>query len=151
MSKGRRNDIVLMVPGTNRPSNFRLYEFENPEGIVVVHPALLTGLQVLRDLMCKELNRPCAIMITSGTRTEADLQRLASTLGWIDQGGKVARDSKHLVKHGGVAADIKVLDVRGASYISTREVEKYAKGLFDFILRYDTHVHVDQRYATQGR
>lgn len=147
MMDSRVNDILLVAScgGIGVPSNFKLKEFANAEGIAVVHSSLLTRLQYLRLDLGTRFGEEILIIITSGTRTEADLERLAATLGWIDEGGAVARNSKHLVKWGGIAADIKCVKAVSKERIPQEVVGEEARKLFPYVKDdyRDGHVHVD--------
>lgn len=153
----RTNDIVLALrDGTS--SHFRLKEFQNADGLVMVHPRLLECLEALRERLCLIFAEEIWIIVTGGIRTEADNARLAATLGWADQGGLVGRDSKHLVKYGGIAADIKafkaVKDRDGIrERISQRIVGYEARRIFPYVKDdyRDGHVHVDVWDRAKGR
>lgn len=141
--------MYIVLPGTDRISNFRLGEFANRSGLVKVHPVLVLGLQSLRDALGVRLGHKVGIFITSGFRSAVDQKRLAiiDRLGWDDEGGKVARNSMHM--HG-VAADIHAWDWSRGARVDKSLLLELAAPFFDFTKTYhDTgHVHVDQRYKS---
>lgn len=106
----KRNRIPLYTKIDGKlVSHFSMHEFENDDGLAMVHPTVLSGLERVRQ----ELNRgrvagdrEMAILVTDAVRTQQDLERLAQRYGWTDEGGTVSRDSKHLAKYGGIAVDI---------------------------------------------
>lgn len=146
----RINDIRLVNPLTGEPGNFHLREFQNPEGIVILHHALLSGLELLRqklnnDPEARIEDKEIGILVTCGTRTEQDNERLAQSLGWTDQGGLVSRNSYHLVKHGGVAADIWPFYLTTRMPVDSKIIMEHAANIFDRSIAYATHYHVDMR------
>ena len=88
----RINQLVLMVPGKKgyAQTNFRLREFANKQGLAIVHPALVTGLERLREYLRNEYDSDVRIQVTCGTRTEQDNVELAGRLGWTEEGGAVS-------------------------------------------------------------
>jgi hypothetical protein len=104
-----RNDIVLMWCGPEglTKSHFKMSEFESAAGYCMVDSDLLDVLERTRADLCETYGVDVQIVIKSGLRTEADNGRLAEKLGWVDDGGLVARDSRHLPKYGGIAVDIR--------------------------------------------
>jgi len=100
------HSIVAEDASFEQSSHFKLREFENKDGIAVVHETLLLGLELVhRDL--REIYGPLVeVIITNGTRTERDNDALAERFGWTTAGGLVSPDSTHLVEYGGIAADI---------------------------------------------
>lgn len=132
-----------------RPSHFRLCEFESGDGTVVVSAALVTSLERVRWDLSWDVGEDVQIVITSGTRSPADNKRLADKLGWVGDGGLVSRDSRHLPSHGGIAADIYaryqgeggwiVLQKEDVA-ISCRRYFQYVKADYK-----DGHVHADNR------
>ena len=142
MGKGR-NGPWLVNPLTNHRGHFRLREFENRDGLVMVHMELLRGLELLRADLCEAFASDVGIVVTDGVRTQGDLERLAGELGWLDEGGLVSRDSRHLAKYGGIAADIYAIS--NTRVVPHAALLALARRHFDFVKGYDTHVHVDQR------
>ena len=152
----RRNDIRLWTEiDGEHVSHFRLWEFESRStGLVCVSPNLLQSLERLRLNLSLDEREEVEIIITCGTRLDAENKALAARLGWIDEGGQVSRDSRHLPKHGGIAADFwarfRVRPFRLYNGIRGRlapeEVHNAAKQVFDWTRVYkDGHVHGDNR------
>jgi len=131
-------------------SHFRLREFANADGIAIVHPALLYALERLREALGEALGEEILIRITSGTRTQADQVRLAARLGWTDEGGLVARDSKHLPRYGGIAADLYAVS-RSGHPVPQKVLAEHARRFFDYVKGdyADGHVHCDMRAASR--
>jgi hypothetical protein len=131
-------------------SHFFLSEFQNAEGLAIVHPSLLLGLENLRDALCTAYETEVPIVITCGTRTQADNEKLAEKLGWTTEGGAVSRESKHLPKYGGVAADIYAMVSKKENpdgiRVPQHVIEYHAKKYFSYVKADypDGHVHVDQ-------
>lgn len=143
-----RNDVRLLTYLDGEPvSHFRLREFENRDGLAMVHASVLESLERVRRDLCDAAGEEVWVIITDGVRTEADLERLAARSGWIDEGGRVSRNSKHLAQYGGIAVDL-VAVVR-------RTRERFPQDLFGEICRRhfdwvksdyaDGHVHADNR------
>ena len=150
------NRVTLVVPDTDIPSHFQLCEFANTEGIAIVHPTLVRSLEGVRGDLCEMEGQEVWLIITSGTRTDADNRRLANRLGWTDEGGLVSRRSKHLVKYGGIAADLKAFHAArgptGYRYRIPQEVVGLVcQSHFDFVKAdyRDGHVHADNRERVQ--
>jgi hypothetical protein len=102
-----RNDVPLLCDlDGERVSHFRLREFENAEGLAMVHPRLLESLERVRRDLGAMAGEPVWLIVTDAVRTERDLERLARRYGWQDEGGRVSRDSMHLTRYGGIAADL---------------------------------------------
>lgn len=137
---------------TNRfkiAENFSLHEFQNKEGLVMVHPALVEGLQAARDEM-NDGHEEYFIVVTNSIRTEADNAALGARLGWTDEGGLVARDSRHLTKYGGIAADISVRRILNRP-VNRAMVLQVLNKHFDYVKAdyADGHIHVDQRFRAR--
>ena len=62
-----------------------------------------------------------------------DEMRLAERFGWIDEGGKVSRTSKHLAKFGGIAVDIIAVDPRTREPIRQRQLGEVCRLYFDWV------------------
>lgn len=147
-TSNRRNDIRLLLYLDGEPvSNFRLREFENAEGLAMVHPKLLEALERTRAELCARAGETVWLMVTDAVRTQSDLDRLASRYGWIDEGGKVARDSKHLAKHGGIAVDLVAVNARTRQRTGQAELGAVCRKYFDWVKDdyADGHVHADVR------
>lgn len=148
--------------------HFSLHEFENIEGLCMVHPTLLAALEDFRAAVNRDYNQDAhitreqgveiidayiGIHITDAVRTEADNERLAMRLGYTDEGGAVSRNSRHLAKFGGIAADFLLFEKRStANGGSVRPYTKsglgsMAREYFDFVKDdyADGHIHVDMR------
>jgi len=148
----RVNDIQL------KNTHFKLKEFANAKGFAMVHPRLLECLEDLRTSLCGLFDEEIWVIITDSIRTQDDLESLATRYGWIDEGGTVARDSKHLTKYGGIAADIKCFkaqknDQGVRERISQRIVGHEARKYFAYVKDdyADGHVHVDCWDREKGR
>jgi hypothetical protein len=87
------------------------------------------------------------IVITSGTRSPADNKRLADKLGWVGDGGLVARDSRHLPSHGGIAADLyaRYRGVDGWIVLQQEDVAISCRRYFQYVKAdyQDGHIHAD--------
>ena len=147
-----RNHVKFVVVIDGEPaSHFSAHEFENRAGIACVSKALITGLELAR----RDLNREYGLGVDDeilvcvseygGIRTDADNIALAAKLGWTDEGGRVSRDSRHLLKYGGIAADIYAVHKWAGVSVAQALLWTVAERHFDFTRLYDGHVHVDQR------
>ena len=146
----KRNDIPIWTGLDGElVSHFRLSEFERHDGFVMIHPSVLTGLELVRRRLCDVTGAPVAVIVTDGVRTQLDLDRLADKYGWIDQGGTVSRDSLHLAKHGGVAVDVVAVRQKDSVRVSQDIVGKACREFFDWVKDdyMDGHVHADNRYG----
>ena len=144
----RRNDVRLLTSLDGQDvSHFRLREFENAAGLAMVHPALLESLERTRRDLCEMAGETVWLIITDAVRTEADLRRLAARYGWVDQGGTVARNSKHLATFGGIAADLVAVNARTRERVPQRIVGTVCRRHFDWVKDdyNDGHVHADNR------
>lgn len=144
----RRNDVRLLTYLDGEPvSNFRLREFENADGLAMVHPKLLEALERTRRDLCEREGETVWVILTDAVRTQADLDRLAERYGWIDEGGTVARDSKHLAKHGGIAVDLVAVNARTKARVPKTELGEVCRKYFDYVKDdyADGHVHADVR------
>jgi len=148
-----RNDIPLYTRLDGElVSHFRLKEFENVEGLAMVHPSVLLSLErVRRDLGALE-GEPVGVRVTDAVRTAADLAHLARRLGWTDEGGLVSRASKHLSKYGGIAVDLVAYRVADGARVPQARVGMVCRRHFDFVKDdyLDGHVHADNRGARGG-
>lgn len=149
-----RNNVRLLTTVDGEPcAHFRLREFENREGLAMVHESALDALERVRRDLCAMAGEDVWIIVTDAVRTQADLDRLAARLGWADQGGQVARDSKHLAKHGGIAVDIIAVNARDRTRVPQATLGAVCRRHFDFVKDdyRDGHVHADTRdRARQG-
>lgn len=140
------NDLWLCSEGCHKTS-FKLKEFANREGVACVHRRLLIALNATRKDLCAKYKVEVEVIITSATRTEQDNERLAAILGWDDEGGAVARNSKHLVKHGGIAVDLTARVKGTKSNVPQRVLGHLCRRHFDWVKDdyADGHVHADMR------
>ncbi len=143
-----RNDVPLLVRLDGETvSHFRLREFENADGLAMVHPKALEALEQVRRDLCDEAGEEVWVIITNAIRTQDDLQSLAERLGWIDEGGTVSRDSKHLVKYGGIAVDVIAVVARTHDRVTQAHLGQLCSRYFDWVKDdySDGHVHADVR------
>ena len=153
-----RNNVRLQLDDVCgiKESHFKLYEFEGDEGLVVVSDRLILALELLRF----ELNgivvgdgegTEAIIKVTSGTRTLTENAELAKKYGWTDQGGTVSKESRHLPKFGGIAADIIPYYVgkTGAGVVPKVISVPLCRKFFDYVnANYsDNHIHCDLRHG----
>ena len=147
-TSNRRNDVRLLtfVDG-EAVSNFRLREFENADGLAMVHPMLLEALERTRRALCERAGETVWVIVTDAVRTQDDLERLAARYGWIDEGGEVARESRHLAKNGGIAVDLVAVNARTKTRVAQSELGEVCRTYFDFVKDDygDGHVHADVR------
>ncbi len=145
----RRNDVRLLTTLDGEDvAHFRLREFENAAGLAMVHPTLLDSLERVRRDLCTMAGETVWIIVTSAVRTEDDLRRLAARYGWTDQGGAVARNSRHLAKFGGIAADIVAVLARNRARVPQKTLGTVCRRHFDWVNDdyNDGHVHADNRH-----
>jgi len=152
----RRNDIRLWTEIDGAlVSHFRLWEFESRStGLVCVDPTLLRSLERLRLNLSQDEHEEVEVIVTCGTRLDSENEALAARLGWTDEGGEVSRNSRHLPRYGGIAADFwaryKIRRFRlyegGHGRLPPIQVHNAAKQVFDWTKLYaDGHVHGDNR------
>jgi len=126
-----------MINDFQLSEHFNLKEFQNRNGEVKIDPLLVSTLEELRSTL-----GGISIIITSGYRSKSDNEALAERLGWIEDGGLVAKDSQHLY---GKAADIVCYDFDLRQYLAPTLVATHAAKLFSFVKAYEAHTHVDVR------
>lgn len=146
-----RNDIPLLCHLDGEPlSHFRLREFENPDGLAMVHPETLISLEKTRRDLCAMYRTEVWVIITNAVRTPADLERLAARHGWTDQGGVVSRDSRHLARYGGIAVDLIAVIAATRERVPQKTLGSVCRRHFDFVKDdyRDGHVHADNRART---
>lgn len=144
----RRNDVHLLSNLDGEPiSNFRLREFENADGFAMVHPELLLALERVRRDLGAMAGETVRVIVKDAVRTQADLERLAARLGWIDEGGAVSRDSMHLAKYGGIAVDLVAVLAKSRHRVPQTTLGDVCRRHFDFVKDdyADGHVHADLR------
>lgn len=131
------------------PSHFRLCEFENAEGLAMIHASTLTSLELVRRDLAALTGEEVHVVITDGVRTALDNERLAARLGWTDQGGAVSRRSRHLAQFGGIAVDLIARSARDKRQIPQSIVGEVCRRHFDWVKDdyRDGHVHADNRNA----
>ncbi|HDP34125.1 MAG TPA: hypothetical protein ENN29_03330 [Candidatus Hydrogenedentes bacterium] len=148
MSTTGRNDIPLLtLLDGEAVSHFKLREFENRDGLAMIHRSALTALELTRRDLYARYGETVWVLITDAVRTPDDLQRLAARYGWTDAGGLVARRSRHLAEFGGIAVDLVAVVARTRSRVPQEVVGAVCRRYFDFV-KYDYqdgHVHADMR------
>ena len=79
-----RNDVKLtaLVDG-ERLTNFRLREFENADGLAMVHSTTLESLERVRCELCAMAGEDVWVIITDAVRTQRELNRLAARLAAV--------------------------------------------------------------------
>lgn len=143
-----RNDIRLLIHIDGEPcSHFRLREFENRDGLAMVHRSVLESLENVRRNLCAMAGEPVWVIVTDAVRTPDDLTRLASRYGWIDEGGTVSRDSKHLTRYGGVAVDLVAVVASSRHRVPQETLGAVCRRHFHWVKDdyADGHVHADNR------
>jgi len=146
-----RNQIALTWENKGKVSvsHFELREFEGEDGLVVVDPGLIRSLELTRRNLCEIFERDVEIVIKSGTRSEAENERLAEKLGWVEDGGAVAHDSRHLPRFGGIAVDCYARYPEGSERVVVPQasLESACKLYFVYVKADypDGHVHADNR------
>ena len=144
----QRNNIPLLTNLDGEIiSNFKLREFENRDGLAMLHRKTLTALELTRRDLNNRYAETVWVLITSAVRTQEDQQQLAARLGWTDQGGLVARRSRHLPQFGGIAVDIIAVNARTRTRIPQHLLGAICRQHFDFVKDdySDGHVHADNR------
>lgn len=146
-SKGRNEVRLLTTLEGEEVSHFRLREFENGDGLAMVHSAALVSLEAVRRDLGAMAGEEVWVIVTDGVRTEADLERLAARLGWVDQGGAVSRDSKHLAKYGGIAVDLVAVSADSRMRVPQATLGRVCRRHFSWVKDdyADGHVHADNR------
>ncbi|MBN2310879.1 MAG: hypothetical protein JXR94_18030 [Candidatus Hydrogenedentes bacterium] len=139
--------LLTAIDGEEQ-SHFRLCEFENGDGLAMVHASTLASLERVRRDLAAWARRDVWVIVTDALRTDADLERLAARLGWIDEGGAVSRDSKHLARHGGIAVDLVAVVAGTRERIPQRILGEICRRHFDWVKDSyrDGHVHADNRH-----
>jgi len=145
---GGRNDIQLLTELDGEPvSHFKLREFENRDGLAMVHGSVLDSLERVRRDLCAMAGETVWVIVTDGVRTQRDLERLAERIGWIDEGGAVSRNSKHLAKFGGIAVDVTARVASTRDRVPQATLGEICRRHFDWVKDDygDGHVHADNR------
>jgi hypothetical protein len=144
----RRNDVRLLATLDGEDvAHFRLREFANADGLAMVHPEILLALERVRRELNAMAGESVWVIVKDAVRTEADLQRLATRLGWTDEGGTVSRDSMHLAKYGGIAVDLVAIMAKSRHPVPQATVGAICRRHFDFVKDdyANGHVHADLR------
>lgn len=144
----RRNDVRLTtILDGEYVSHFRLYEFENRDGLAMVHPSVLESLERVRADLLELKGENVWLIVTDGIRTQADNEALAEQFGWTDEDGAVSRTSKHLAEFGGIAVDLIAVVVSSRMRIPQSVLGAICKKYFDFVKDdyKDGHCHCDNR------
>lgn len=147
-----RNNIPLLVTIDGRPaSHFKLREFENAQGLAMVHVSVVLSLEHVRRDLCQLYGETVVVIITDAVRTQADLLRLAARYGWEDEGGTVSRHSRHLAQFGGIAVDLVAKVARTGERVPQRTLGTICRRHFDWVKDDypDGHVHADNRNLGQ--
>jgi hypothetical protein len=137
-------------------SHFSAHEFESGSGALCINFSVVRALEILRRNLSADENEEIQIIVSDGTRTQEDNERLAEKLGWTDDHppGLVSRDTQHLIKNGACAVDFYAqrASTRFREYsgekrrLPVQQVAFAAWQAFDFVKQYpDGHVHGDQR------
>ena len=135
-------------------SHFCVEEFQSGSGVTCVNLRVVAALERLRTNLSTDESEEIQVIVTDGTRSDEDNERLATKYGWMDEGGKVSRNSQHLVRNGACGVDFFAQRKRRGYYgysgkrraIPVEQVRHAADQVFDFVKTYkDGHVHGDQR------
>lgn len=150
LCKGRNDVRLAVVVDGEMLSHFRLCEFENEDGLAMVHRSVLESLERVRRDLCAMCGEEVWVIITDAVRTPADLERLAARLGWTDEGGAVSRRSKHLAEFGGIAVDIVAVVARTRARVPQQTLGEVCRRYFDWVKDdySDGHVHADNRFRS---
>lgn len=143
-----RNDVYLTVARDGKTvSNFRLHEFENAAGLAMVHRSTLESLERVREELGKHYGETVLLILTDAVRTREDLERIAKKYGWVEDGGAVARQSRHLAEYGGIAVDMIAKVERTGERVPQYILGRICRRHFDFVKDdyADGHVHGDNR------
>jgi hypothetical protein len=151
-----RNNIVLCT-SDGKPSHFKLREFEVEWGdydsldmgehLCLVDSSVVDSLEHVRDDLGMIKMAEVEIIITCACRSKACNEQIAERLGWIDEGGLVSRDSKHLPHYGGIAVDFYAKEKQTGTKVKPKVVAEVANRYFDFVKAdyEDGHIHADNR------
>ncbi len=146
-SKGRNAIPLVAEVDGERLTHFRLREFENRDGLAMVHASTLEALERVRRDLGAMAGEEVWVIITDAVRTQKDLERLAARLGWTDEGGLVSRRSKHLAEFGGIAVDLIAMAAGTRRRVPQKTVGAACRRYFDWVKDdyRDGHVHADNR------
>lgn len=144
-----RNNLRIAVEFNGQwvITHFNLKEFENDNGWVMIHRSVIVSLTQVRKELTKMFGDEVEIIITDSTRTPQDLEKVGNKLGWVDKGGVVSRNSKHLEKFGGIAVDFYARFKQSKKRIPSYQIEAVCRKYFDYIKTdyADGHIHADNR------
>lgn len=152
-----RNGAYIAWDDNGKPGvpHFRMREFENCDGFVMITSGLVEALEGMRRDLVEVHGPGIQVIITSALRTELENKALGERLGWADQGGLVARDSHHLPKYGGIAVDLFARYKHGQGYmiVGQRELGVIARRYFNYVKSdyKDGHIHCDMRGNQDGK
>lgn len=146
--KGRNEVFLTVVNDGKTVSHFKLREFENAEGLAMVHRSTLESLERVRADLGTLYGETVEVILTDAVRTAEDLKHIAAKYGWVEEGGAVARQSKHLTDYGGIAVDMIARVKRTKERVPQRTLGKICRQHFDFVKDdyADGHVHGDNRH-----
>ena len=88
-----------MVVDGAQVSHFKLREFENAEGLAMVHATALTSLEQVRRDPCALYGETVHRIVTSAVRTPSGLERRALRHGRTHECGRVARTRAAVPQH----------------------------------------------------
>jgi len=115
----------------------------------MVDDSVIRSLELVRESLGRQYECEVEVLVTSGVRTQEDNERIAEVLGWTDEGGLVARDSKHLEEYGGIAVDIVARYRKGDEWVRVPQcdVASACRDRFAYVKAdyADGHVHSDNR------
>lgn len=143
--------LLATVDG-EQVGHFKLREFENRDGLATIHAATLQSLEKVRRELCAMAGEEVWVLITDAVRTQADLDRLAASLGWANEGGLVSRRPKHLAEFGGIAVDLIAVVASARSRVPQKTLGAVCRRHFDWVKDdyNDGHVHADNRALAVG-
>ena len=151
MTRGRNNiPLTTLLDGTP-VRHFKLREVENAAGLAMVHDGTLLSLERVRRDLGALYGETVWVLITGAVRTPEDLERLAARHGWTDEGGLVARRSRHLAEFGGIAVDLAARVARTGAPVPQRTLGAVCRRHFDWVKDdyQDGHVHADNRHSAR--
>jgi len=150
MFRTDHNRVVLAttLPGEQKPrTNFTAYEFRSRStGLVLIHPLVVMCAELVRRDLNEFIRPGIQVIITHGLRMPADEMRLVERYGWLDEGGRVSRNSRHKPENGACAIDFYAWDVVECERVLQTYVERIAMDWFDWTKTYnDGTIHGDLR------
>lgn len=117
--------------------HFWLHEFEMHEGTVMLHPSVIASNESTRADLCERYGEEVEIIITGSTRTP----KRNTEVGGV-------KNSRHLVKFGGIAEDCYARIKRTKKRIPQAVLGEIARRHWDYVKDdyADGHVHMDNRH-----